>query len=490
MQLPEIAASGNNFRHRFRHRVNGSVIRTPAGKVRVEAIRHHGNRIGFSVRNRNLGHHGLGLRQLILSAVGHQRTGGTDGRIKHLHQPLLGAAVQIRQSIQPCLLYIRNVGTALQSTVFLIRDIHKNSRLLMRPVGIQESAGQVDNSLTPPVQNQPGLLCDNRDLYCLQIFLMRIGQELVCVLRIHHYSHSLLRLGNGKLCSVQTFIFLRNLVQIHLQTGSQLADCDRNAAGAEIITLFYNGADLRTAEHPLDLTLGRCISLLYLCPTCLKRRCLVRLGGTGGSPDSVTSGPSPKKNDYISRIRIFPDHCFSGRGAHNCADLHTFCHILRMIDFFYISGSQAHLVSIRAVAFCCSSGQCFLGELAFQRLRGRSRRICRSGHPHCLVHIGSSGKRIPDSASQAGGRPSERLNLGRMIMRLIFKIDQPLLAAAVHIDRDDNAAGIDFVRFLLIGQFPVGLQLFCCQTCQIHQAEILVLSPFIKNPVIIDISFQ
>ena len=172
----------------------------------------------------------------------------------------------------------------------------------MRPVGIQESAGQVDNSLTPPVQNQPGLLCDNRDLYCLQIFLMRIGQELVCVLRIHHYSHSLLRLGNGKLRSIQTFVFLRNLVQIYLQTGSQLSDCDRDAAGAKIIALFDNRADLRTAEHTLDLTLGRRISLLYLCPAGLQRRCLVRLGRTGSSSDSVTSGPSPKKNDYISRI--------------------------------------------------------------------------------------------------------------------------------------------------------------------------------------------
>ena len=150
-----------------------------------------------------------------------------------------------------------------------------------------------------------------------------------------------------------------------------------------------------------------------------------------------------------------------------------------MIDFLYISGSQTHLISIRAVSLCRSSGQRFLRKLAFQRLRGRSRRICRSGHPHCLVNIGASGKRIPDGASQAGGRPSEGLNLGRMIMRLIFKIDQPFLAAAVHIDRDDNTAGVDFVRLLLIGQFPVGFQLFCGQTCQIHQAEVFVLSPFV-----------
>ena len=53
-----------------------------------------------------------------------------------------------------------------------------------------------------------------------------------------------------------------------------------------------------------------------------------------------------KKNDNISRIRCLSDNRTSRCCSKHCSDLHTFCNIIRMIDFFYRSGCQADLVTI------------------------------------------------------------------------------------------------------------------------------------------------
>ena len=92
---PVVAACRHDSGHRFNHRVHRSVVGAPAGQIGIEAIAHHSHRIRLSLQHRKLGHHGLGLGQLVLSAVGHQHAARADGAVEHLHQSLLGAHVQI-----------------------------------------------------------------------------------------------------------------------------------------------------------------------------------------------------------------------------------------------------------------------------------------------------------------------------------------------------------------------------------------------------------
>ena len=65
------------------------------------------------------------------------------------------------------------------------------------------------------------------------------------------HRHTLLRFGNGKLGAVQTLIFLRNGVQVDIETVRKLADGDGNAARAEVVAALDHPARFRVAEQTL-----------------------------------------------------------------------------------------------------------------------------------------------------------------------------------------------------------------------------------------------
>src|SRR5699024_3733157 len=201
---------------------------------------------------------------------------------------------------------------------------------------------------------------------------------------------SLLGFGNGDFRSVQARIFFRHLVQVDLQSGCQFSDGNRYTARTEVVTFFDQKADLSSAEKSLQFTLGRRISFLYLCAAGLDGLCGVYLGGTGSSAAAVTAGTSAQQDDDIARIGIFTDNSVSWRRSENCSDLHTFCHIVWMINFFYISGSQTDLVSVGAVSVSRLAYQFLLRKFSFQGFALRTGRVCRTGHTHCLVHISTS----------------------------------------------------------------------------------------------------
>ncbi len=121
-----------------------------------------------------------------------------------------------------------------------------------------------------------------------------------------------------------------------------------------------------------------------------------------------------------------------------------------MIELLYIACRQPDLIAIGTVAVRRFPDQFFLRQLSFHRIFDRYGRIRGSRYAHGLIHIRPPGKRIADRTPKAGRRAAERLDLGRMVMRLVFKIHEPLFRFAVHFHRNDNRAGIDLVRFLLI----------------------------------------
>ena len=114
------------------------------------------------------------------------------------------------------------------------------------------------------------------------------------------------------------------------------------------------------------------------------------LGGSGCAAAAVTACLAAKKNDQIARIGGLTNDVLSGRRAHHRANLHSLCHIVGVINLFYIAGSQTDLVAVRAVAVGCAAHQLLLGQLALQCLLYRYGGICRAGYTHSLIYIGTS----------------------------------------------------------------------------------------------------
>ena len=312
----------------------------------------------------------------------------------------------------------------------------------MRAVGIQEGAGQIRDGLSSPVHHKARLFRNNSDLNRLEILFVCVLQELIRILRRYYHCHPLLGFGDCQLCAVKTRILLRNLIQVDPESGSKFTDGNGNTACAKVVALLDDVTDLRAAEHSLQLPLCRRITFLDLCAAGLKGLCGMNLGGSRRSADSVTAGSASEQNDDVARVRIQPLHRSSRSRAHHRADLHTLRHVIRVVDFLDIAGCKTNLVSVGAVAVRSLSRQRLLRKFALHGFRNRNGRVRRSSDTHCLIHIGSSGKRITDRAAQTGRSAAEGFNLCRMVVRLIFEIDEPLLILSVYIDRNDDAAGI------------------------------------------------
>ena len=235
----------------------------------------------------------------------------------------------------------------------------------MCTVGIQERAGKIYDLFSSPGKSESWLFRHNRHLCGLQIFFCCISHKCIGIFWINNHCHTLLGFRDCNLRSVQAGIFLRHFVQINFKAVCQLSDSYRHAACAKVVTLLDQPADFLSAEQSLDLTLGRRIPLLYLRSAGSRGLFCMHFRRARRSAAAVTPGASAKQDDDISRIRGFPDHSSSGRCSKYRPDLHTFCHIIGMIDFFYCSCRQTDLVSVGAVSMSCFSDQFFLRKLSF-----------------------------------------------------------------------------------------------------------------------------
>ena len=487
--LRGVTAGSHDLRHGLHHRVHSAVIRTPGGQIRVEAIAHHGNSVRPALQHRELGHHGLGLRQLMLSAVRHQHAARADGSVEHLHQPFLRTYVQIVQERQPGRLHIALLQRLphcghcpfIEIILFLVRNVHLYPRLLMGTVGIQKCPLQVHDLAAPPLQHQPGLLCHHSHGHGLQVLLRGILQERVHILWIHHHGHALLGLGDGQLRAVQACVLLGHLVQVHRQAVRQLTDGHRHASCAEIIAFLDDAADFLPAEQPLDFALRGRVPLLDLRAAGLDGGFRVHLGGTGGTAAAVAPGAPAQQYDHIPRIRSLADDILPGGSAHDSADFHPLSHIVGVIDFLDKAGGQPNLVAVGGISPGCAAHQLFLGKLTLEGIRHGHGRVGRPGHPHGLVHIAPAGQGVSDRAAQACGCAAERLYLRGMVMGLVLEEHQPLLGgrgsahiAVVYLHRHHHGAGVDLIGLFHVLQLSFLFQLPHGHQRQIHQADELI----------------
>ena len=67
-----------------------------------------------------------------------------------------------------------------------------------------------------------------------------------------------------------------------------------------------------------------------------------------------------------------------------------------------------------------------------------------------------------------------------MVVRLILKIHQPFLRLPIYLNRNDDRAGVNFIRFLLIFELSFFLEAFHRHQSQIHQAYEFILPTLIN----------
>ena len=101
-----------------------------------------------------------------------------------------------------------------------------------------------------------------------------------------------------------------------------------------------------------------------------------------------------------------------------------------MIDLGDLAGGEADLVAVGGVAFGSDLADLFLGKLAGQGFGKGCERIARAGDAHRLIDVGAAGEGIADAAAEAGGRATERLDLGGVVVGLVFELDEPFLGNA------------------------------------------------------------
>ena len=352
-----------------------------------------------------------------------------------------------------------------------------NALVLGGAVGIQERTADVHDGAAVPFHAKARFLGYRGNHGGLEVFLVRVADELFHVFSGQGNAHALLALGDGKLGAVEAVVLLRNRVQVDEQAVAQLADGNGNAAGAEVVAALDKAACLAAAEQALDLALDRRVALLHLGARLLHAFHVLRFGGTGGAADAVTAGAAAQQHDLIARSGLFAAYMAGRGGAHHGAHFHALGHVTRVVQLVHLAGCQTYLVAVAGIAGSGGGYQLALGQLAGKRFGNGNRGVARAGDAHGLVHIATARKGVADSAAHTRCRAAERLDLGGVVVRLVLEQEQPVLLFAVDIDLALHGAGVNLFGFVQTGKAAVCAQVLRADGAHVHQAHGLVLAP-------------
>ena len=470
-QLGRVSAQRGSAYYGLGDSVHRAVEGAPASHIRIITAGHYGSRGSITVQHGNASHHTLGRSQLGLATKGHQHSATTDGAIKALGKALLTAHVQATHIGQPSSLQISGSSNLCRHTLEdILGFFFGNSYIgmLSDAVGVQESTGQVYNLIPTPEHYQTGLsgnLSHNRSF---KVFFISIFNESVTVCSFNNHSHTLLGFRNSQLGTIQALIFLRNLIQIDHEAIGELANSNGNATSAKIVAAFNHSGDSWIAEQALNLALGGRIALLYLGTAAHQGIHSVLLRRAGSAAAAITAGLTAQEDNDITCGRTLTAHRAAGRRTHNATDFHAFSNEFIMIIFLYMTGCQANLVTIGAIAGSGTNSNLALGQLARQGLAYRSARIGAAGDAHSLINIGTTGQGVANSAAKAGSGAAEGLDFRRMVMGFILKHNQPILGLAIHFDGYHDGASVDFLGLVQISQLTLLAQLLHADNSDIH----------------------
>jgi len=127
------------------------------------------------------------------------------------------------------------------------------------------------------------------------------------------------------------------------------------------------------------------------------------------------------------------------------------------------------LVAVGAITRGGGGDDLSLREFARQRLIKRFSRVSRTCQAHRLIDERASGKRIANCAADAGRSPAEGFNLRGMIVRFVFKENEPFLLLTVDRDRGLDRTGIDLVGLVQFRQFTLFFEPLCTNGRHVHE---------------------
>ena len=310
----------------------------------------------------------------------------------------------------------------------------------------------------------------------LDILLAAVAAELLGVLGFDDHRHTLLRLADGELRSVQTAVLHRHAVEVDVQSVGQFADRHAHAACAEVVRLLHQSRRLRAAEQPFELALLRSIALLHLAAARFERLAGVFLRRARGPADPVAARAAAEHQHHIALSGLLAPHVLRFHRPHHGTDFEPLGDIAVVVDFTHVRGSQTDLVAVARIACRGLLRDHALGQLARERLRHRLIDIARTRYAHGLIDIGAARQRIADRAAQTGRRAAERFDFRGVVVGFVLELQQPPLGTAVDLHVDIDRASVVLVAHLQIVQQPPLAQKAGADRGQIHQAEALMLA--------------
>ena len=346
IRLLVVKARADQLRHALDDRQIAALIRRLRQDFRVHPVRHAGHGIRHAMTNRQLCNHRLVRGQLIFAAEGHQDRRRADGRIEPLAQALLGADIEVAKHIRQLLRH--RIARELVGLDIIIRD--RCSRVLLRAVGIEELAGQIDNRHALPRHAQTGFGGHFRHDGRFKVLAVCRRKERINILRRKHNRHPFLRFGNRQLRAVQTVVLLRHFVQINQQAVRQFADCHGHAARAEVVAALNQAGDFAVTEEALELAFGRGIALLHLRAARFDGFQLMGFRRTRCAAAAVAPGAPAKEDNLVAGGRHFAADVLLRRSADHRADFQTLGGIARMVHFIHQPRCQSNLVAIGGIA--------------------------------------------------------------------------------------------------------------------------------------------
>ena len=442
----EVAARRDELGNRLNDRRRRAEERVLLGIVGIKAERHDRCGLALAVQGGHGRRHDLRRGELVLAAERHEHRVRADRAVEPLDQAALEADAERGSVVQQLFLFGIACGRARDGRRG--QGSNFSGHMLGAAVGVEEIAGNVHNQIAVPGHAQAVFVGHDCDLDRLEVFLCRRSDERVRVLSAHNDRHAFLRLGDGKLGAVQTVVLLGYSIQVNVQAVGQLADGDRYTARAEVVAAADHAGDVAVAEQALDLALLGRVALLHFSAAGLERSFGVLFGGTGGAAAAVAAGLAAEQDDHVAGFGHLADDILQRGRADHRADLHALGDITRVIDLMHQPGREADLVAVGRIARRRGLAQLALGQLVLERLGERDGRVARAGHAHRLIDVAAAGERVADRAAKAGRRAAERLDLGRVVVRLVLEHEQPVLIVAVYERLDLDRAGVDLLGFI------------------------------------------
>ena len=410
--------------------------------------------------------HGLDGRALIPAAEGHEHRTGSDGGVEPLGKAAAGADVQIGGKRQHTGPEVRR-----HSLFKGFRCFGRDLGVLLRAVGAEERPRQIDDHATVPAHAQPRRFGDARDQRGLEVLLPGEAAEGLRVLRRDDDGHALLGFRDGELRAVESVVFARDRVQIHVQPVRELADGHADAAGSEVVAALDEPRGVRIAEEPLQLALLGRVALLHLGAAGVERRERVRLGGARGTAAAVAPRAPAEQDHRVAGQRLLASDVFRRDRRDDRADLQMLGRVAGVVELVHLPGGQADLVAVGGIAGGRRRDELSLRQLAGQRPVGRLQGVGRAGDAHGGVDVRPPGERVADGAADAGGRAAEGLDLRGVVVRFIFEQEQPRLRAGIRLHGDFYGAGVHFLRLVEPGKPPLGFEHLRRERGDVHEID-------------------